>query len=77
MKNTYVTLKVNKKTYNVKTNAKGQATFKITNLNKKGTFTAEVKYAGNSCYNAKTVKPKITIKQWRFNSLLIFFIELL
>ena len=62
MKNTWVTLKVNKKTYKVKTNSKGQATFKITNLKKKGTFIAVVKYAGSKYYNAKTVKPKITVK---------------
>ena len=62
MKSVYVTLNVNKKTYKVKTNTKGQAIFKITNLNKKGTFTATVKFAGNSYYNAKTAKPKITVK---------------
>ena len=62
MKNTYVTLKVNKKTYKVKTNSKGQATFKITNLKKKGTYIAVVNFAGNSYYNAKTVKPKIIVK---------------
>ena len=62
MKNTKVTLKVNGKTYSAKTNAKGQATFKITKLTMKGTFTAVVKFAGNKYYNAKTVKPKITIK---------------
>ena len=62
MKKTKVTLKVKGKTYTAKTNSKGKATFKITNLNKKGTFTAVVKYAGNSCYNAKTVKPKIIVK---------------
>ena len=62
MKITLVTLNVNKKIYKVKTNAKGQATFKINNLNKKGTFTAVVKFAGNKYYNAKTVKPKITVK---------------
>ncbi len=62
MKNTKVTLKVNGKTYSAKTNAKGQATFKITKLTKKGKFTAVVKFAGNKYYNAKTVKPKITVK---------------
>lgn len=62
MKNTKVTLKVKGKTYTAKTNAKGQATFKITNLKKKGTFTAVVKYAGDKNYNAKTVKPKIIVK---------------
>lgn len=62
MKNTKVALKVNKKTYNAKTNSKGKATFKITNLNKKGTFTAVVKYAGNKYYNAKAIKSKIIVK---------------
>ena len=62
MKNTKVTLKVNGKTYSAKTNAKGQATFKITKLTKKGKFTAVVKFAGNKYYNAKTVKVKITVK---------------
>ena len=62
MKNTKVSLKVNGKTYSAKTNAKGQATFKITKLTKKGKFTAIVKFAGNKYYNAKTVKPKIPIK---------------
>ena len=62
MKNTKLTLKVNGKTYSATTNAKGQATFKITKLTKKGKFTAVVKFAGNKYYNAKTVKPKITVK---------------
>lgn len=62
MKKVWVSLKVNKKTYKVKTNNKGQATFKITNLKKKGRYTAVVKYAGSKYYTAKTVKPKITIK---------------
>ncbi len=62
MKNTKLTLKVNGKTYSATTNAKGQATFKITKLTKKGKFTAVVKFAGDKYYNAKTVKPKITVK---------------
>lgn len=61
MKSTKVTLNVNGKTYSVKTNAKGQATFKITNLKKKGTFNAVVKYAGNSIYNAVSKTVKITV----------------
>ena len=62
MKSTKVTLKVNGKTYSAKTNTKGQATFKITKLTKKGKFTAIVKYGGSKFYNSKTVKPKITVK---------------
>ena len=62
MKSTKVTLKVNGKTYSAKTNSKGQATFKITKLTKKGKFTAIVKYGGSKFYNSKTVKPKITVK---------------
>ena len=62
MKNIKVSLRVNKKTFYAKTNKKGVATFKITNLKKKGKFTAVVKYAGSKYYNKVTKKPKITIK---------------
>ena len=62
MKNTKVTLKVNKKTFKATTNSKGVATFKITNLKKKGKYTAVVTYAGSKYYNKATKKPKITIK---------------
>ena len=62
MKNTKVTIKVNKKTYTTKTNSKGVATFKLTQLTKKGKYTAVVKYIGNKYYNAKTVKSKIIVK---------------
>ena len=63
MKNTKVTLKVNKKTFTAKTNKKGVATFKITNLKKKGKFTAVIKYAGNKYYNKLSKKVKITVKK--------------
>lgn len=62
MKKVKVTLRVNKKTFTAKTNSKGVATFKITNLKKKGKYTAVVKYAGNKYYKKVTKKPKITVK---------------
>ena len=57
-----VTLKVKGKTYTAKINAKGQATFKITKLTKKGKFTATIKFNGDSTYSSVTKKVKITIK---------------
>ena len=60
MKNTKVTIKVNKKTYTAKTDKKGVATFKITNLKKKGTFKATITFKGNNNYKKviRTVKIK-------------------
>ena len=58
-----VTIKVNGKTYKATTNSKGQATFKITKLTKTGKFTATVKFAKTSYYNAVTKKVKITVKK--------------
>ncbi|PWB85490.1 hypothetical protein MBBTH_17540 [Methanobrevibacter thaueri] len=56
-----VTLKVKGKTYKATTNTKGKATFKITKLNKKGTFTAKISFKGNAYYKScgKTIKIKI------------------
>ena len=62
MKNTWVTLTINKKIFKAKTNAKGQAIFKITNLKKKGNFIATVKYVGNAYYNSKLVKQWILVR---------------
>lgn len=62
MKYKKVTIKVNKRTYSAKTNSKGQATFKLTKLTKKGKFIGIVKYAGSKYYNAKSIKVKITVK---------------
>ena len=62
LKNKKVTLKVNGKTYTAKTNSKGVATFKLSKLTKKGTFTAVVTYEGNKYYKKVTKKPKITVK---------------
>ena len=57
-----VTLKVNGKTYTGKTNNNGQVTFKITNLNKKGKYTAKISYEGDKTYESATQKVKLNIK---------------
>ena len=62
MKNTKVTIKVNKITYSAKTNSKGIATFKITKLTKKGTFKSIVTYKGNKYYNKVTKTINIKVK---------------
>lgn len=62
IKNAKITIKVNKKTYSVKTNSRGVANFKLSKLVKKGKFAATVKYAGSKYYNSVTKKIKITIR---------------
>ena len=57
-----IKLTVNGKTYAAKTNAKGQATFKITKLTKKGTYTAKIKFAGDKTYKASSNSVKIKVK---------------
>lgn len=63
MKNIKLTVKVNGKTYSAKTNTKGQATFKLKKLTKKGSFSAVVTYAGSSIYNSVKKTVKITVKK--------------
>ena len=63
IKKVKVTIKVNGKTYKAKTNSKGKATFKITKLNKRGKFTAKIKFAGNKYYKAAQKSVKITVKK--------------
>ena len=62
MKNKKVALKVNGKKFYAKTNSKGIATFKLTNLNKRAKYALIVRYAGDSCYTSVTVKTKIAVK---------------
>ena len=62
MKNTKLSLKVNGKTYTVKTNKYGKASFKI-KLYKKGSFKAVITYAGNKYYNKVTKTVYIKIKK--------------
>ena len=63
IKGVKLTLKVKGKTYSAKTNAKGQAIFKITKLTKRGTYKAVIKFAGNNYYNVVSKTVKITVKK--------------
>lgn len=54
-------IKIGKKTFKAKTNAKGKATFKI-KLTKKGRYTAKITFKGNKYYKAATKKVKIVLK---------------
>jgi hypothetical protein len=62
MKNAKITIRVNCKNYIVKTNSKGQAVFKFTNLAKKATYKAIVKYAGDKYYKPISKTVKIVVK---------------
>ena len=61
IKKAKVYLRVKGKTYKAKTNSKGSATFKITKLNKKGTFKGRIKFKGNKYYNRISKKVKIKV----------------
>lgn len=63
MKSTLVYIKVNGITYSAKTNAKGQATFKLTKLKKVGSFSAAITFKGNAYYNKISKAVKITVKK--------------
>ncbi|ADC45938.1 adhesin-like protein [Methanobrevibacter ruminantium M1] len=52
---------VNGKTYSGKTNAKGVATVNVS-LNKKGTYSFTVKYAGDDIFKAVSASGKLTLK---------------
>ena len=61
--NAKVTLKIKgKKAITAKTNKMGKATFKIKNLNKKGTYKSTIKFKGNAYYIKATKKAIIRIK---------------
>ena len=57
-----VSLKVNGKTFVAKTNSKGVATFKITNLTKKAKYSAVISYDGDKTYESASKKVTITVK---------------
>jgi hypothetical protein len=62
VKNSQVKIKVNGVTYKATTNSKGKATFTLSKLNKKGSFTSTITFS-NSNYNKVTKKVKITVKK--------------
>ena len=62
VKKVKVTIKIGKKTFKAKTNAKGKAVFKIKKMTKKRTYKAKVTFKGNAYYNKVTKKVKIRIK---------------
>ena len=57
-----VTIKVAKKTFKAKTNAKGVATIKV-KVAKKGSYKATVKFAGDKAYKAASKTIKIKVKK--------------
>lgn len=56
-----ISFTVNGKTYTAKTNSKGIASVKVS-LNKKGTYSFTVKFAGDSTFKTVSKKGKLTIK---------------
>jgi predicted outer membrane repeat protein len=63
LKNVWVYIKVNGKTYSAKTLSNGKAVFKLTKLNKVGRFTAAITFKGNSYYNKLNKNVKIIVKK--------------
>lgn len=57
-----VTLKVMGKTYKVKTNSKGKATFKFKKLTKRGKYKAKITFKGNKYYKKATKSVRIKVK---------------
>ena len=55
-----ITLTINGKSYSAKTNAKGQATFKL-NLNRRGVYSAVVRFEGDDTYVQSSATSKITV----------------
>jgi hypothetical protein len=55
-------IKIGRKTFKAKTNAKGKVTFKIKKLTKKGRYTAKITFKGNAHYKAAAKKVKIVLK---------------
>ena len=56
-----ISFTVNGKTYSAKTNSKGIATVNVS-LNKKGTYSFTVKFAGDDTFGSVSTKAKLTLK---------------
>lgn len=56
-----ISFTVNGKTYSAKTNSKGTATVNVS-LNKKGTYSFTVKFAGDNTFATASAKAKLTLK---------------
>lgn len=70
IKKVKVYLKIGKKSFYAKTNNKGKATFKITKLTKKGTYTGRLVFMGNKKHMptfGNLLKIKITKTKCKFN----------
>jgi predicted deacylase len=61
VKKMWLSIKIGKKTFKAKTNAKGKAVFEIKKITKKATYKAKITFKGNDYYSklSKTVKIKI------------------
>ena len=62
IKNTMVYMRVNAFTYSAKTDCQGQATFKLTKLNKMGRFNAIVQFKGNAYYKIASRKVIVAVR---------------
>ena len=65
LKSKYVTLSINGKNYNAKTDSKGIATFKIKLPNKKNKYNYKVKFAGDNANSAKTYSGKLVVDKFK------------
>ncbi|WP_458403202.1 hypothetical protein [Methanobrevibacter sp.] len=65
LKSKSVTLTINGKSYKVKTDSKGIATFKVNLPNKKKSYNYKVKFAGDSANSAKTYSGKLVVDKFK------------
>ena len=63
IKNKKIILKIKGKTYTAKTNKYGNAIFKITKLNKKGKYSANILFNGDKIYKSSSKTVKIIVKK--------------